>query len=101
MSLRYGPAAAVDGVTLAVPLGALVALIGPSGCGKTSLLHLIAGLREPTAGTVTVAGDVQMVFQDPYSSLDPRMAVRTSIREAGVHAARADEVLARVGLEGT
>ena len=86
---------------LTVRAGERLAIVGGSGSGKTSLLHLIAGLREPTAGTVNVAGDVQMVFQDPYSSLDPRMAVRTSIREAGVDAARADEVLARVGLEGT
>ena len=101
VSLRRGQTLAVDGVDLTVRAGERLAIVGGSGSGKTSLLHLIAGLREPTAGTVNVAGDVQMVFQDPYSSLDPRMAVRTSIREAGVDTARADEVLARVGLEGT
>ena len=101
VSLRRGHTLAVDGVDLTVHAGERLAIVGGSGSGKTSLLHLIAGLREPTAGTVRVQGDVQMVFQDPYSSLDPRMAVRTSIREAGVDAARADEVLARVGLEGT
>ena len=44
--------------------------------------------------------DVQIIFQDPYSSLDPRMRVAASVREAGVDAARAEEVLAAVGLEG-
>ena len=101
VSLRRGHTLAVDGVDLTVRAGERLAIVGGSGSGKTSLLHLIAGLREPSAGTVNVSGDVQMVFQDPYSSLDPRMAVRTSIREAGVDAARADEVLARMGLEGT
>ncbi|MDK8880000.1 ABC transporter ATP-binding protein [Corynebacterium sp. MSK008] len=101
VSLQRGQTLAVDDVTLTVRAGERLAIVGGSGSGKTSLLHLIAGLREPTAGTVRVAGDVQMVFQDPYSSLDPRMTVRASIREAGVDAARADEVLARVGLEGT
>lgn len=101
VSLRRGHTLAVNDVDLTVRAGERLAIVGGSGSGKTSLLHLIAGLREPTAGTVRVQGDVQMVFQDPYSSLDPRMAVRTSIREAGVDAARADEVLARVGLEGT
>ena len=100
-SLTRGATRAVDDVTLRVRAGERLAIVGGSGSGKTSLLHLIAGLREPTAGTVRVKGDVQMVFQDPYSSLDPRMAVRTSIREAGVDAARAEEMLARVGLEGT
>lgn len=101
VSLRRGQTLAVDDVDLTVHAGERLAIVGGSGSGKTSLLHLIAGLREPSTGTVRVQGDVQMVFQDPYSSLDPRMAVRTSIREAGVDAARADEVLARVGLEGT
>ena len=101
VSLRRGRTLAVDDVSLSVRAGERLAIVGGSGSGKTSLLHLVAGLREPTTGTVRVAGDVQMVFQDPYSSLDPRMAVRTSIREAGVDGARADEMLARVGLEGT
>lgn len=101
VSLRRGRTLAVDDVSLSVRAGERLAIVGGSGSGKTSLLHLVAGLREPTTGTVRVAGDVQMVFQDPYSSLDPRMAVRTSIREAGVDGTRADEMLARVGLEGT
>ena len=101
VSLQRGQTLAVNDVDLTVRAGERLAIVGGSGSGKTSLLHLIAGLREPTAGTVRVAGDVQMVFQDPYSSLDPRMAVRASIREAGVDTARADEVLARVGLDGT
>ena len=92
---------AVDDVTLTVRAGERLAIVGGSGSGKTSLLHLIAGLREPTAGSVRAAGEVQMVFQDPYSSLDPRMPVRASIAEAGVDAARADEVLELVGLAGT
>ena len=101
VSLQRGETLAVDDVTLTVRAGERLAIVGGSGSGKTSLLHLIAGLREPTSGAVRVAGEVQMVFQDPYSSLDPRMAVRTSIREAGVDAARADEVLELVGLAGT
>lgn len=101
VSLQRGATMAVDNVTLTVREGERLAIVGGSGSGKTSLLHLIAGLREATAGTVTVAGDVQMVFQDPYSSLDPRMEVGASIREAGVDKQRSDEMLERVGLAGT
>ena len=101
VSLKRGATMAVDDVTLTVREGERLAIVGGSGSGKTSLLHLIAGLRQPTAGTVNVRGDVQMVFQDPYSSLDPRMDVGSSIREAGVDQARADEMLERVGLAGT
>ena len=84
VSLQRGATMAVDNVTLTVREGERLAIVGGSGSGKTSLLHLIAGLRQATSGTVTVAGDVQMVFQDPYSSLDPRMEVGASIREVGV-----------------
>ena len=101
VSLKRGATMAVDDVTLTVREGERLAIVGGSGSGKTSLLHLIAGLRQPTAGTVNVRGDVQMVFQDPYSSLDPRMDVGSSIREAGVDASRADAMLERVGLAGT
>lgn len=100
VSLQRGATMAVDNVTLTVREGERLAIVGGSGSGKTSLLHLIAGLREATSGTVTVAGDVQMVFQDPYSSLDPRMEVGASIREVGVDKQRSDEMLERVGLAG-
>jgi len=101
VSLQRGATMAVDNVTLTVREGERLAIVGGSGSGKTSLLHLIAGLRQATSGTVTVAGDVQMVFQDPYSSLDPRMEVGASIREVGVDKQRSDEMLERVGLAGT
>lgn len=100
VSLQRGATMAVDNVTLTVREGERLAIVGGSGSGKTSLLHLIAGLRQATSGTVTVAGDVQMVFQDPYSSLDPRMEVGASIREVGVDKQRSDEMLERVGLAG-
>ncbi|PLA37254.1 ABC transporter ATP-binding protein [Corynebacterium coyleae] len=101
VSLQRGATMAVDNVTLTVREGERLAIVGGSGSGKTSLLHLVAGLRQATSGTVTVAGDVQMVFQDPYSSLDPRMEVGASIREVGVDKQRSDEMLERVGLAGT
>lgn len=101
VSLQRGATMAVDNVTLTVREGERLAIVGGSGSGKTSLLHLIAGLRQATSGTVRVAGDVQMVFQDPYSSLDPRMEVGASIREVGVDKQRSDEMLERVGLAGT
>lgn len=100
VSLQRGATMAVDNVTLTVREGERLAIVGGSGSGKTSLLHLVAGLRQATSGTVTVAGDVQMVFQDPYSSLDPRMEVGASIREVGVDKQRSDEMLERVGLAG-
>ena len=101
VSLTRGSTRALDDVSLSVAAGERLAIVGGSGSGKTSLLHTIAGFLAPTAGSVRVDGTMQMVFQDPYSSLDPRMAVGTSIREAGVDVARADEVLQRVGLPGT
>ncbi|AWB84492.1 ATP-binding cassette domain-containing protein [Corynebacterium liangguodongii] len=100
VKLTRGSTRSLDGVTLTVRRGERLGLVGGSGSGKTSLLRVIAGLSEPDAGTAEVAGEVQMVFQDPYSSLDPRMSVGASIRETGVDAARAEEVLAQVGLAG-
>ena len=98
---RRGDTLALDDVSLTVRKGERLGIVGGSGSGKTSLLRLIAGLGEPDSGTVRVDGGLQMVFQDPYSSLNPRRKVRDSIREAGADKHRADEVLAQVGLEGT
>lgn len=79
---------AVSGLTLRVADGEMLAVLGPSGCGKTTLLRLIAGLEEPTTGTVSIAGrcvndvpphrrDVAMVFQ--HCALYPHMTVRRNI----------------------
>ena len=85
---------AVDGVDLEVGEGETVGLVGESGCGKSTLARCIVGLYEPTTGEVCYRGGVlpakrdratrrqmQMVFQDPYSSLNPRMTVRQMLRE--------------------
>ena len=97
---RRGDTLALDGVSLTVRKGERIGIVGGSGSGKTSLLRVISQLNEPDSGTVTVNGHLQMVFQDPYSSLNPRRTVRDSVMEAGADAARADEVLAQVGLNG-
>jgi oligopeptide transport system ATP-binding protein len=90
---------AVDGVDFAVPVGGALAIVGESGSGKTTCARMIAGLERPTAGTIAVDGEawshgrlsraerkrrgraIQMVFQDPYLSLDPRQSVRACLSE--------------------
>jgi oligopeptide/dipeptide ABC transporter ATP-binding protein len=88
---------AVDGVSFTVARGEMVALVGESGCGKTSTLQTILGMVEPTAGSVRLNGTeiaglpqrkmrplrrtVQMIYQDPYESLDPRFRVRQTVEE--------------------
>jgi peptide/nickel transport system ATP-binding protein len=92
-----GQVHAVDGVTLEVRDGQTLGLVGESGSGKTTLGRTVVGLTEPTAGWVEIGGAdvwsqgraerrrlrrrVQMVFQDPYASLDPRLRVGASIAE--------------------
>ncbi|MET9634711.1 ATP-binding cassette domain-containing protein [Lentzea sp. NPDC006480] len=91
VSLRYGSLRAVDDVSLTVPSGQVVGLVGESGSGKSSLAAAAVGLVPPTAGRILLDGAdiqrlrhrrLQMVFQDPYSSLDPRMSIGESISEA-------------------
>ncbi len=105
--------AAVDDVSLTVRRGETLGVVGESGSGKTTLGRMLVGLLEPTAGRISPGGgvrpDVQMVFQDPVSSLNPRRSVGESIadplrargeRDEGGIRERVRELLERVGLEG-
>ena len=84
---------AVDRVSFAVNEGEVVGLVGESGCGKSTLGRMVAGILEPSAGRIRYRGQegrhasllqVQMIFQDPFASLNPRMRVRDIVGEAPV-----------------
>jgi len=95
---RVGTVRAVDGVTLSLNRGEILGLVGESGCGKSTLGRTIMQLIPPTEGAVVLAGkhleqlqgtalrearaDFQMIFQDPYASLNPRMTVYDTLAEA-------------------
>ena len=79
---------AVDDVSFAVNEGEVVGLVGESGCGKSTLGRMAAGILEPSEGTIRYRGKekpglkVQMIFQDPFASLNPRMRVADIVGEA-------------------
>jgi oligopeptide/dipeptide ABC transporter ATP-binding protein len=94
---KIGTVKAVSDVSLTIRTGETFGLVGESGCGKTTMGRMVVALERPTAGTVTFDGqdvaamrgsslrhtrrDLQMMFQDPYASLDPRMRVGPILRE--------------------
>ena len=105
---------AVDHVSFTLNAGETLGLVGESGCGKSTLARTVINLYNPTGGKVVFAGvdfsqlskhelrnsckDIQMIFQDPYSSLNPRMTVRQVLREELLHhnMCTKDEVDARI-----
>ncbi len=89
-----GTVKAVDDVSFSIYRGETLGFIGESGCGKSTLARVLAGLTAATKGSVLFGGtqidprkmgenrqSIQMVFQDPYSSIDPRMSIRRTIEE--------------------
>ncbi|MFJ9127520.1 ATP-binding cassette domain-containing protein [Streptomyces sp. NPDC102340] len=114
------PVHALRGVSFSVPQGGRFGIVGESGCGKSTLLRILAGLDKPTSGTVEIDGRditrlrerqlrfvrerLQLVFQDPMSSLDPRMKVGDIVAEPlvaqgiGNRKERVAELLESVGL---
>jgi oligopeptide transport system ATP-binding protein len=122
LSRVTGAVRAVDGVSFALDRGETLALVGESGCGKSTTARLVLRLIEPTAGTVRFEGTditamagaplrrlrrrMQIVFQDPFASLNPRMSVGAIleepliVHEIGDHAARRARVAELLGLVG-
>jgi len=96
---EFGELVAVDDVSFDLPPGRSLAIVGESGSGKTTIARMIVGLERPTNGTITACGhdrsrparstrdrrrrgrEVQIVFQDPYTSLDPRQTAEATIDE--------------------
>jgi len=123
---EFGDLVAVDDVSFRLPPGRSLAIVGESGSGKTTIARMIVGLERPTSGTITACGhdrsrpprstrdrrrrgrEVQIVFQDPYTSLDPRQTAEATIDEvlklhhgwpAGRRRARIAELADLVGLD--
>lgn len=123
LTRTFGDVRAVDGVSFVLPRGGSLGIVGESGSGKTTTARIVVGLEQADSGEVAVGGvrrpaavrgrarrlararEVQMVFQDPYLSLDPRTSVESVLRETlrlhfpdGDHTRRVRALLDQVGL---
>ncbi|HEY6146551.1 MAG TPA: dipeptide/oligopeptide/nickel ABC transporter ATP-binding protein, partial [Thermoanaerobaculia bacterium] len=126
LSKRYGPVAALRSVSFSIPAGGALGLVGESGSGKTTIARLVARLEESDSGRISFDGidwlelsgaplrrkrrDLQVVFQDPQTSLNPRMRAGDQVAEpirvqrmarGGALASRVVELLAEVGLDAS
>ena len=124
LTKKFADFTAVDDVSFSLPAGESLAIVGESGSGKTTIARMIVGLERPTSGTISACGhdrsrparsardrrrrggEVQIVFQDPYTSLDPRQSAAAAIDEVlRLHhgwppARRAERVAELVSLVG-
>jgi oligopeptide transport system ATP-binding protein len=123
---EFGTLVAVDDVSFAIPPARSLAIVGESGSGKTTVARMIVGLERPTRGAITACGrdrsrparsardrrrrgnEIQIVFQDPYTSLDPRQTAEQAVDEvlrlhhgwpAERRRARIDQLVELVGLD--
>jgi ABC-type glutathione transport system ATPase component len=122
---KFGDFTAVDDVSFSIPAGGSLAIVGESGSGKTTIAKMIVGLERLTEGSIVACGndrskparssrdrrrrgsEVQIVFQDPYTSLDPRQSAADAIEEVlrlghiapGKRGARVAELCELVGLD--
>ena len=118
MSVSYrvqgGEVKALDGVSLEIHKGEIVAVVGESGCGKTTLAKAVLGLQKTSSGRITLMGQevtgttrdmatkVGMVWQDPYASLNPRWMISRSMMEPAILAGQqinVNELISEVGLD--
>ena len=97
LNLWYGPNHALKDISVAIPAHEITAFIGPSGCGKSTLGRALIRLIKATSGEITFGGTnitalrendfgpyrrrMQLIFQDPYASLNPRMTVRDIVAD--------------------
>lgn len=112
LTKRYGELAVLDGIRFSIAKGELLAVVGPTGCGKTTFLNCLAGLAEPTSGSILINGvpanprrhNLAYVFQEPTPL--PWLTVRENIAygmrlkrlAAGTLHRRLERILALVGL---